>query len=38
VRHPGEPLRVVEPTVEHVDLVHELVEPLEQSVELAIVE
>jgi hypothetical protein len=29
---------MVEPTVEHVDLVDELVEPLEQCIELAIVE
>ncbi len=38
VRDPREPVLVVEPSVQRVDLVAEPVEPLEDRVELAVVE
>jgi hypothetical protein len=38
MRDTGEALGVIEPPVEHVDLVDELVEALEHSVELAVFE
>ena len=38
MRDPGEALGVIEPPVEHVDLVDELVEAFEHGVELAVFE
>jgi hypothetical protein len=38
MRDPGETLGVIEPPVEHVDFVDELVEALEHGVELAVFE